>query len=86
MQPITSTCKPRTDVLEGLLADQHFAAQLWGVVTRPNEYRLYGDADDFFALTYPTGGLKKLLRRVFGRLTGGVVEADSGVLRSETWT
>lgn len=33
MQPIRNTCLPRPDVLEGGLADNHFAAQLDQVVT-----------------------------------------------------
>ena len=83
MQPITATCEPRSDVLAGELSDQHFAAQLDAVVRTPEAYPVYGDADAFFALTYPTAGLKELLRRVFGRLSG-TSDGDSGVVRAET--
>jgi hypothetical protein len=83
LKPITATCEPREDVLAGELSDQHFAAQLDAVVRAPDAYPVYGDADAFFALTYPTAGLKELLRRVFGRLSG-TSDGDSGVVRAET--
>lgn len=82
---ITQTCKPRVDVLQGGLADNHFAAQLDEVVRNPGGYPVYGDPTEFFQLTYPTQGLKDLLARTFGRLTGAKVEgAQHGVIRSET--
>src|SRR5688500_2024376 len=74
LDPITKTCAPRQDVLAGGLADNHFAAQLDQVVRSPKEYPVYGDPDEFFALTYPTQGLRDLLERTFGRLTGAKVE------------
>jgi hypothetical protein len=58
MQPITKTCLPRPDVLEGGLADNHFAAQLDQVVRNPEAYPVYGNPYEFFALSYPTQGLK----------------------------
>lgn len=83
MKPITETCTPRSDVLQGELTDQHFAAQLDAVVRNPGQYPVYGDPEAFFALTYPTAGLKELLRRVFGRLSG-TSDGDAGVVRAET--
>jgi hypothetical protein len=83
VKPITLACTPRKDVLAGELTDQHFAAQLDAVVRNPEAYPVYGDANAFFALTYPTAGLKELLRRVFGRLSGSS-DGDSGVVRAET--
>ncbi len=83
LKPITATCTPREDVLAGELTDQHFAAQLDAVVRDPDSYPVYGDADAFFALTYPTSGLQELLRRVFGRLSR-TADGDSGVVRAET--
>lgn len=67
----------------GELTDQHFAAQLDAVVRNPDAYPVYGQADAFFALTYPTAGLKEMLRRVFGRLSG-TSDGESGVVRAET--
>jgi hypothetical protein len=85
VEPITKTCAPRQDVLGGGLADNHFAAQLDQVVRNPKLYPVYGDPDEFFALTFPTKGLKDLLERTFGRLTGAKLEgAQHGLIRSET--
>jgi len=78
-------CVPREDVLQGGLADNHFAAQLDKVVRDPDHYPLYGDAETFFAQTYPTSGLKALLTKVFGRVTGAPgVAGETGVLRPTT--
>jgi Protein of unknown function (DUF499) len=79
------TCEPRRDVLSGGLADNHFAAQLDQVVRNPEAYPVYGDPGEFFALTFPTSGLKRLLARTFGRLSQAKVEAaEHGVIRAET--
>lgn len=78
-------CVPREDVLEGGLADNHFAAQLDKVVRDPEHYPVYGDADAFFAQTYPTSGLKTLLMKAFGRVSGAKgVAGENGVLRPTT--
>lgn len=69
-------------MLQGGLADNHFAAQLDQVVRNPGSYPVYGNSDQFFTLTYPTQGLKDLLARTFGRLTGAKIEgAQHGVIR-----
>ncbi len=84
-QPITKTCAPRPDVLSGSLADDHFAADLDKIVRDPDSYAVYGDPDQFFALTHPTKGLKDMLARTFGRLAGvNVPGAQHGVLRPQT--
>jgi hypothetical protein len=46
---LRKACVPREDVLEGGLADNHFAAQLDKVVRDPDHYPVYGDASSFFA-------------------------------------
>src|ERR1039457_700325 len=85
LRSILETCDPRPDVLAGGLADTHFAAQLDQVVRNPGGYPVYGDPLQFFALTYPTAGLKRLLARTFGRLSGAKIEgAEHGLIRSET--
>jgi hypothetical protein len=85
LRSIIETCEPRPDVLSGGLADSHFAAQLDQVVRNPDAYPIYGDPGEFFALTYPTAGLRRLLARTFGRLSGAKVEgAEHGVIRAET--
>ena len=56
-----------------------------GRVRNPDAYPVYGSPAEFFALTSPTQGLKDLLARTFGRLTGAKIEgAQHGVIRSET--
>ena len=70
LAPITSTCEPRPDVLSGGLTDAHFAAQLDQVVRSPEKYPVYGDPTEFFAITFPTTGLRDLLSSTFGRLSG----------------
>lgn len=82
---IRDHCVPREDVLEGGLTDAHFAAQLDRIVRAPENDPAYGDPDRFFEVTYPTEGLKDLLRRTFGRLSGAdVPDAQHGLIRSET--
>lgn len=78
-------CEPRDDVLSGGLADNHFAAQLDKVVRDADHYPVYGDPDAFFAQTYATSGLRTLLTKSFGRVTGSKgVAAENGVLRPTT--
>lgn len=66
---VRDVCEPRADVLAGGLEDKHFAAQLDQVVTGAPGYEAYADAEQFFALTYPTHGLKDLLSSTFARLS-----------------
>lgn len=83
--PLRTACTPRADVLAGGLTDNHFAAQLDKVVRNPEQYPVYGDADQFFAITYPTSGLRTLLTKSFGRVTGTKgVAGENGVLRPTT--
>jgi predicted AAA+ superfamily ATPase len=65
---VRDACTPRSDVLTGGLEDKHFAAQLDQVVTGAAGYEAYADAEQFFALTYPTRGLRDLLASTFSRL------------------
>ena len=82
---VRASCQPRADVLGGELTDAHFAAQLDRIVRAPEEYPAYGDSRAFFDLTYPTQGLRELLRRTFGRLSGSKVPgAEHGLIRLET--
>src|SRR6202022_4109370 len=69
---VFETCEPREDVLSGTIADADFAADLAKVIrgTASDDYKIPAR---FFANTYPTAGLKNLLRNVLARLTG-----DSG--------
>ncbi|MEV6695317.1 DUF499 domain-containing protein [Micromonospora sp. NPDC051196] len=82
---LRAVCRAREDVLTSGLADNHFAAQLDKVVRDPDHYPIYGDPDRFFAQTYPTSGLRTLLTKTFGRLTGATGPAgENGVLRPTT--
>lgn len=66
---VFETCEPREDVLSGAIADAEFAADLAKVIrgTASEDYKIPAR---FFANTYPTAGLKNLLRNVLARLTG----------------
>lgn len=82
---IINACVPRDDVLHGRLTDAHFAAQLDQVVRNPRDYPVYGDPDAYFAITYPTRGLRQLLTTTFGRITGASAPGtEHGVLRLAT--
>jgi hypothetical protein len=60
-------CRPRDDVLQGAIKESDFAADL-AQVLRGDAPREYRDPQQFFANTYPTRGLKSLLRNVSLRL------------------
>lgn len=66
---VFETCVPREDVLKGAISEADFAADL-AMVIRGNASDDYQKPDRFFANTYPTQGLKNLLRNVLARLTG----------------
>ena len=79
---IFDTCRPRQDVLDGTMADADFAADLAQVLTG-RASAAYRDPVRFFANTWPTRGLKRLLASVCRRLSGagGAVEP---IFRLET--
>lgn len=78
---IFETCKPRADVENGTTKDEQFAADLAQVVngTAPDEY---ADAATFFRHTFPTRGIKDLLRAACTRLRGAAARSP----RSSAWT
>ncbi|MBM4398042.1 MAG: ATP-binding protein, partial [Deltaproteobacteria bacterium] len=69
MKTIFETCVPRDEVLQDDLRNEMFAARLKDVVEGSAD-PLYSSARVFFENTYPTEGLKTLVREVLGRLTG----------------
>ena len=77
---IFEAASPRPDVLSGELRDEIFAAQLEEVVAGRAD-RVYQDPTDFFANTYPTGGLKTLLKEALGRIAG---KPTAPIIRLET--
>ena len=87
LEGVVASCTPRGDVLRGGLMDKHFAAQLDQVIRRAPGYEAYSDADAFFALTFPTAGLRSLLAGTFARISGStqtVPNAEHAVYRYET--
>ena len=62
-------CEPRSDVLQGVLKESDFAADLSQVLRgdAPDEYK---KPELFFANTYPTKGLKNALKLVALRVLG----------------
>jgi hypothetical protein len=66
---IYETCRPRADVEAGTTKDEQFAADLAQVVnqTAPKEF---ADAAVFFRHSYPTRGMRELLKAVLTRLSG----------------
>jgi hypothetical protein len=82
LKTIFETCTPRNEVLKGELREQQFAASLTKVL-RSEADEVYGDPPKFFANTYPTGGLKSLLREALGRLSG-VMPSNAPIIRLET--
>jgi hypothetical protein len=66
---IFELCEPRRDVVEGRLDDASLAADLAQVLAGKAP-PIYGQPSLFFANTYPTRGLRELLRAVSARLSG----------------
>ncbi|MBR3747426.1 MAG: ATP-binding protein [Selenomonadaceae bacterium] len=62
--------EPRDEVAQGRFTQSEFAADLGQVVRGESNNIEYTDADEFFARTYLTSGLKKLLVTTLERLTG----------------
>lgn len=61
-------CQPRSDVIDGTLEEEQFAANLATVAHEPDEAApVYRDAAEFFDTTYPTKGLTTLLSNLSGR-------------------
>lgn len=69
VRTIFDTCDPRTEVFQGELKEEIFAARLKDVLDGKAE-RVYQDPATFFDTTYPTAGLKDLLSEALGRLSG----------------
>lgn len=81
-QTVFDSCTPRPDVAAGTTKDEQFAADLAQVIrgTAPDEYRVPAV---FFRNSYPTRGMKELLKAVCQRLSGQGGEVGS-VFRLDT--
>ena len=79
LRTIYETCCPRADVQAGTTKDEQFAADLAQVVnnTAPKEY---SDPAVFFKHSYPTRGMRELLKAVLTRLAG-----RGGEIASQAW-
>jgi hypothetical protein len=73
---IFSTCRPRADVLAGSVRDDEFMADLSRVANKTATAD-YLDPIAFFAKSYPTRGMKELLKAVCLRLSGKGGEVSS---------
>ncbi|MDW8058456.1 MAG: DUF499 domain-containing protein [Thermomicrobium sp.] len=82
MRTLYETCEPRPEVLRGELREEAFAARLKDVLEGVAD-PVYGDPEVFCENTYPTRGLRTLLREALGRLTGRDPTANA-VIRLET--
>src|SRR6185295_486424 len=73
---IFDTCYPRADVLAGTIRDDEFMADLSRVVngTAPADYL---EPSAFFDKSYPTRGMKELLKAICLRLSGKGGEVSS---------
>lgn len=73
---ILEACQPRADLLAGTLNPEIFTANLTQVIDfyrgdRGVVQNVYTDARAFFTeATYPTDGMRQILRNCFGRLSG----------------
>jgi hypothetical protein len=81
LQSIFETCDPREEILSGELALDLFAAKL-RLVVEGKAPHVYQDANTFFSNTFPTDGIKTLIRETFSRLTQQGV--GSPAIRLET--
>ncbi len=75
------SCTPRGEILSGDLQLDLFAAKL-RLVVEGKAPQVYQNPDLFFANTFPTDGIKTLIREVFARLSGK--GSGSPILRLET--
>ncbi|MGH2538587.1 MAG: ATP-binding protein [Candidatus Promineifilaceae bacterium] len=82
MNTIFELTQPRDEVLQGELNEEMFAARLKDVMDGTAE-PVYRDPNPFFSNTYPTAGLRTLLREVLGRLTGQA-PSNNSIIRLET--
>lgn len=76
MQSILKTCEPRKDIIEGSFNPEIFTASISQVASAYSGQgsaidSIYTDAEAFFReATFPTEGLRRVVRDVMGRLNG----------------
>jgi len=82
MKTVFETCIPRNEVLSGDLREEMFAARLRDVMDKTAD-DIYKKPREFFENTFPTEGLRTLLREVIGRMSGKA-PTNSPFIRLET--
>ena len=82
MKTVFETCVPRSEVLSGELREEMFAARMKDVVVGTAD-PIYGNPAKFSGNTFPTSGLRSLVREVMRRLTGKQ-PSNSSFIRLET--
>ena len=71
LRPWTELVRLHSDVEDGKLTESVFAIDLGAVAAGdPNTPKVYGDPDAFFAATYVTGDLRRMLEEVLASLAG----------------
>jgi diacylglycerol kinase family enzyme len=83
MKTIFDLCTPREDILKGELKEEQFAARLKDVMDGTAD-AIYQDPARFFDNTYPTDGLRTLLR-IMKPEEGSYVEMDDVHEHDFTW-
>jgi hypothetical protein len=79
---VIEVCKPREDIIKGVVSDEVYAAHL-GQVRDGRAPSVYSDPNTYFRNTYPTDGLKTTIREVFSRLSGSE-KSGSPLIKLET--
>src|SRR5258708_26261277 len=69
-KPWHEVVKLREDLRTGELSMHIFAADLYEVLVQRGKRPIYEKPQEFFALTYPTHNLRRLVRTVVLRLAG----------------
>ncbi len=73
---------PHSDIREGRLDESVFAANVWAV-RQDNAPTTYLDPEQFFAKTYLTGGLSKILKKA-GKALCGTTESGDRIISLQT--
>lgn len=82
LPPWYTVALPHSDIREGRLDESVFAANIWAM-RQNNAPTTYLDPEQFFAKTYLTGGLSKVLKKA-GNALCGMTEAGDRIISLQT--
>ncbi len=82
LPPWYTIALPHSDIREGRLDESVFAANIWAV-RQDNAPTTYLDPEQFFAKTYLTGGLSKILKKA-GKALCGTTESGDRIISLQT--